>query len=63
MGAKRTPQTAAKRSREQLVRERREQKAERKHAAKLARLQAGIPETVEPELDLAERDAAAEPGS
>jgi hypothetical protein len=37
MGAKRNPQTAAKRAREQAIREKRERKAEKKQAAILAR--------------------------
>jgi hypothetical protein len=37
MSPKRTPQTAAKRQREQAVREKRERKAEKKRAATLAR--------------------------
>ncbi len=37
MSSKRNPQTAAKRAREQAVREKRERKAEKKQAAILAR--------------------------
>ena len=52
MSPKRTPQTAAKRAREQRVREKRELKAAKKEAAVLAKEQAALagPEGEEGEL-------------
>jgi hypothetical protein len=54
MSPKRNPQTAAKRAREQALREKRERKAAKKQAALLARNE---PDTVDDELAEADDEA------
>ncbi|HEY4346198.1 MAG TPA: hypothetical protein VGM80_01315 [Gaiellaceae bacterium] len=64
MSSKRSPQTAAKRDREQAVREKRERKALKKQAAILAKLEPPVVEDdgteLDPEGDVSEETAAAD---
>jgi hypothetical protein len=63
LSSKRSPQTAAKRDREQAVREKRERKALKKQAAILAKLEPPVVEDdgteLDPEGEVSEEPAAA----
>jgi hypothetical protein len=60
VAAKRNPQTAAKRAREQALREKRERKSQKKQAAELARKLGPVAE-VDPEALEASEDAPDDP--